>query len=93
MNKILPTMPISALRSRQPQVIDELSQSPKLLTSNGYDVAVLVSPAKWNEMVELIARLEDDRIITQRSRETDEGMWVSADEVEAELIARGLLDG
>lgn len=95
MNKILPTMPISALRNNQSKIIDELEMSPKLLTNNGYEAAVLVSPTRWNEMVDLIARLEDSRIITQRSKEMDEdeSSWMTADEVEAELIARGLLNG
>lgn len=91
MNQVLPTMPVSALRSKQAQIISSLDTSPIALTSNGYEAAVLVSPARWNEMVALINRLEDSRIIRTRSQEMDSGNWVSADEVEQGLRSRGLL--
>ena len=94
MNKVLPTMPVSALRNNQAKVISSLKKSPITLTSNGYEAAVLVSPTRWNEMVALIDRLEDSEIISIRSREMEENesSWVSADEVEKQLIAKGLLN-
>ena len=94
MNKVFPTMPVSALRNNQAQTLASLEKSPITLTSNGYEAAVLVSPARWNEMVELIERLEDSHIITTRSKEMDEdeSSWFSADEVEQQLKHRGLLN-
>lgn len=87
-------MPVSALRNNQSRIIQGLETSPMLLTNNGYEAAVLVSPTKWNEMVALIDRLEDSDIINVRSKEMDDDdtSWFSADEVEEQLIGRGLLD-
>ena len=94
MNKVLPTLPVSALRNNQAKILGGLEKSPMILTSHGYEAAVLVSPSRWNEMVDLINRLEDSQIIKSRSQEMDddEASWFSVDEVEQQLKNRGLLD-
>ena len=49
---ILPTVPISDLRTKQPQIIDDLRQSPVVLTQHGRGAGVIVHPRVWNYMVE-----------------------------------------
>lgn len=84
-------MPVSALRNNQAKIINGLDESPMILTSNGYEAAVLMSPKQYNEMIALVRRLEDSRIVATRLKEMDEGNWMSADEVEGQLQAKGLL--
>lgn len=91
MDGLLPTMPISALRKNQSEIIEQLEKSPKVLTNNGYEAAVLMSPAQYREMVALVRRLEDSQIINLRLKEMDQGHWISGDEVEKQLEAKGLL--
>ena len=53
---VLPTIPISELRTRQPEVIDGLRQSPIVLTRQGHSAGVIVHPRVWNYMVEAYAK-------------------------------------
>ena len=54
MTLVLPTLPITDLRTKQPEVLNHLQQSPVVLTHHGHGAAVLVSPAQWNaQQVEL----------------------------------------
>ena len=54
---VLPTMPITELRTKQPKVLDSLKQSPVVLTHRGHSAAVLVSPEQWNAQQVEIRRL------------------------------------
>lgn len=48
MTLVLPTLPITDLRTKQPEVLSHLQQSPVVLTHHGHGAAVLVSPDQWN---------------------------------------------
>ncbi len=48
MSIVLPTLPITDLRTKQPEVLSTLKQTPVVLTHRGHGAAVLVSPAQWN---------------------------------------------
>ncbi len=49
---ILPTLPLADLRTKQPELIASLQQSPTVLTHRGRGAGVLVHPRQWNYMVE-----------------------------------------
>lgn len=54
MSIVLPTLPITDLRTKQPEVLSTLQQTPVVLTHRGHGTAVLVSPRQWNaQQVEL----------------------------------------
>ena len=57
MTIVLPTLPITDLRTKQPEVLDQLQQSPVVLTHRGHGAAVLVSPRQWNEQQGELHRL------------------------------------
>ena len=48
MSMVMPTLPITELRTKQPEVLNGLQESPVVLTHRGRDAAVLVSPKQWN---------------------------------------------
>jgi prevent-host-death family protein len=48
MSIVLPTLPITDLRTKQPEVLNRLQHSPVVLTHRGHGTAVLVSPSQWN---------------------------------------------
>lgn len=52
-------IPISDLRKRQAQIVDQLRDRPIVLTQHGYGAAVLVSPEQWAQMQDRIDDLED----------------------------------
>jgi PHD/YefM family antitoxin component YafN of YafNO toxin-antitoxin module len=57
MSIILPTLPITDLRTKQPDVLNQLQQSPVVLTHRGHGAAVLVSPEQWNKQQRELQRL------------------------------------
>ena len=57
MTIVLPTLPITDLRTKQPEVLDQRQQSPVVLTHRGHGAAVLVSPRQWNEQQGELHRL------------------------------------
>ncbi len=54
----MPTLPVSDLRNRQAEIIEQLDETPVLFTRNGHGAGVLVHPDRWNQMVREIARLQ-----------------------------------
>ena len=54
---VLPTLPITELRTKQPEILNALKQSPMVLTHRGHSAAVLVSPEQWNAQQAEIRRL------------------------------------
>jgi len=92
---VLPTLPVSALRAKQEEITSMLSDSPVLLTHNGLSTGVLVEPNQWNDIIELLEKLRLDTVINQRLWEMENipETNIPADEVEKELIKRGLLRG
>lgn len=69
MTLVLPTLPITDLRTKQPEVLNQLHQSPVVLTHHGHGAAVLVSPTQWNaqqlELQQLRLLLEAMKIKTK----------------------------
>jgi hypothetical protein len=53
---VLPTMPITDLRTNQPELLKRLRQSPIVLTRQGHEAGVLVHPRVWNHVVEVYER-------------------------------------
>jgi PHD/YefM family antitoxin component YafN of YafNO toxin-antitoxin module len=54
----MPTLPVSDLRNKQAETLAQLDETPVLLTRGGHGAGVLVHPAKWNQMVREMARLQ-----------------------------------
>ena len=52
------TLPISDLRFKQTETLDELKAGPVLLTRQGKAAAMLVAPEQWNSLVEKIEDLQ-----------------------------------
>jgi PHD/YefM family antitoxin component YafN of YafNO toxin-antitoxin module len=57
MHLIPRTLPISDLRFKQTETLNELETGPVLLTRQGKAVAMLVSPEQWNSLIEVIEDL------------------------------------
>src|SRR5436305_15309754 len=54
---VLPTLPITDLRTKQPEVLQHLQETPVVLTHRGHGAAVLVSPVQWNTQQAELRRL------------------------------------
>lgn len=54
---VLPTLPITDLRTKQPEILSHLQQSPVVLTHHGHGAAVLVNPDHWNAQQSELRRL------------------------------------
>jgi PHD/YefM family antitoxin component YafN of YafNO toxin-antitoxin module len=54
----MPTMPVSELRNKQAEIIEQLDDTPVLLTRGGHGAGVLVHPDKWNQILQELARLQ-----------------------------------
>ncbi len=59
MDVIPELVPISGLRTRQNEILDQLASRPVVLTQHGRAAAVLVSPEQWNLLVEMVEDLTD----------------------------------
>ena len=90
---VMPTIPITDLRTRQPEVIAAIKQSPVLLTRQGHSTGVLVHPEMWNQLVAEIERYKRrHRERLQHIRqEMEAGNEISQQELEAGLQERGML--
>ena len=94
MSAVPVTIPISDLRARQNDVLSGLSQGPVVLTQHGRAAAVMVSPERWNRLLEELEDLRDTIAAVEAHDEyrrdpTTARPWA---EVAAELKAEGLLD-
>ena len=56
--KVMPIIPVSELRTKQASILARLRETPILLTQRGRGAGVLVHPDQWNEMVERLDRYE-----------------------------------
>ncbi len=94
MDKVLRTIPASSLRNSQAEILLSLDESPVVLTHRGRAAGVLLHPARYNEIIELLEDYEEGLLAQQRSREmkADRSVVMSLDEVKAQLVADGLLD-
>ena len=68
----LPVLPISDLRSKAKEVLQQVKKQPIVLTQRGRARAVLVDFDTYNQLVERQAVLERalDALLLQRARET-----------------------
>jgi PHD/YefM family antitoxin component YafN of YafNO toxin-antitoxin module len=94
MYKVIPTIPVSDLRTRQAAILAQLEQTPILLTQRGHGAGILVHPDLWNEMVELLTCYEDILIAKDRLQEAERDPTVlrPISELRTLLEADGLLD-
>jgi prevent-host-death family protein len=94
MDKVMPTIPVSELRIRQAEILEQLRETPILLTQRGHGAGVLVHPEVWNEMVDLLADYEDILIARERMEEADNDPAVMRpiSDLRASLKADSLLD-
>ena len=94
MYKVMPTMPVSRLRTQQTAILANLRQSPILLTQRGHGAGVLVHPDDWNEIVEMLVDYEDLLVAKERFQEAkrDPSVMRPISELRASLEADGLLD-
>jgi len=76
----LPTRPVSDLRIRQGEVIDQLLESPVLITREGRSAGVLVHTRVWNDMITVYQMAHDAGLLDQRF-----GASVDWSEVEKQL--------
>lgn len=53
----MPTIPVSDLRNKQSETLDQLGATPVMLTRGGHSAGVLVHPDTWNQLVSEVARL------------------------------------
>jgi hypothetical protein len=53
LHAVLPTRPISDLRTKQPAVIQSLRRSPTVLTLEGRGLCVLAHVRQWNYLIEV----------------------------------------
>ena len=88
---VLPTMPVSTLRTNQDEITSTLTTSPVLLTHNGTATGVLVHHNQWNDLIELVNKLKEDIIINQRMWEMDNdpSAVLTEEEVRQQLAERG----
>ncbi|MEZ4859921.1 MAG: type II toxin-antitoxin system Phd/YefM family antitoxin [Caldilineaceae bacterium] len=84
-------LPVTDLRSKQPEIFDNLHTAPILLTRQGHGAGVLVHPDTWNKMVEDIKHYKRMARIERARREMDAGSYFTREQVEAMLQADGLL--
>ena len=89
MDKALPTVPVSFLRTNQAEVLSQLDTSPLILTYNGASAGVLINPDKYNELVELVKSANFRLMIARRIHEmdTDPAMELDGEEVRRQMMA------
>ena len=89
----MPTIPITDLRTRQPEVIDAIKQSPVLLTRQGHSAGVLVHPEMWNQLVAELERYKRHRRerLQRIGQEMVDGNEITQQALEAGLQERGML--
>jgi prevent-host-death family protein len=81
----VPTIvPISELRVRQSEILEQVAQAPVVLTHRGKAAAVLVHPERWNHLLQQIEHSDD--LITVLSAE------LAVARGEAELIDADIED-
>ncbi len=92
MYKILPTMPVSELRTQQATILNQLTETPVLLTQRGQGAGVLVHPDTWNKVIEQLEHLLHLELLRKRAAEIARGEYVTFEALEQELARRGWLD-
>lgn len=94
-DKVLPTQPISKFRQSGNEILDELVHGPVVLTQHGIGAGVLMSIDLYNKMVAYIRSFSDVELLRRRLLEmdSDDRSYITAEEFDAQLKQRGLLNG
>jgi prevent-host-death family protein len=71
MNGIVEVVPISDLRHRQNEIMDQLSKGPVILTQHGRGTAVLLSMQQWQEISECLRSMADAQALRALYAEFD----------------------
>ena len=58
LEKVPPTVPVSAMSKRSEVVFEQIKKSHVLITRQGREAGVLVHPTVWNRLVDYIDELE-----------------------------------
>ena len=70
--EVIPSLPVSELRTHQAEILARLQEGPILLTQRGRGAGVLVHPDQWNEIIEVLLEYEDIIVAQQRMSEAQE---------------------
>lgn len=91
---IAKTVGVSALRTRQREILSQLSEGPIVLSQHNQPLAVLVDVALWNRLLEELVDLQDAQIATERlaGARRDPSSVQRLEDVEAELLAEDFTD-
>lgn len=91
---IAKTVGVSALRTRQREILSQLSEGPIVLSQHNQPMAVLVDVALWNRLLEELVDLQDAQIATERlaGARRDPSSVQRLEDVEAELLAEDFTD-
>ena len=91
---IAKTVGVSALRTRQREILSQLSEGPIVLSQHNQPMAVLVDVALWNRLLEEVVDLQDAQIATERlaGARRDPSSVQRLEDVEAELLAEDFTD-
>ncbi len=84
-------VPVTDLRTRQPEIFEELKDAPILLTRQGHGAGVLVHPDTWNQLVDDLKHYRRLARVERARRDMDAGNVYTYEQVEAMLKADGLL--
>ncbi len=71
MNTVVEVAPISDLRHRQNEIIDQLAKGPVILTQHGRGTAVLLSMQQWQEITECLQSMADAQALRTLYAEFD----------------------
>ena len=87
MHPIPEIVPITQLRNRQNDLLEQLQEGPILLTQHSRAAAMMVAPTQWNELMAEIENLYDTISALEAKIELLSGQddLISVDELESEL--------
>lgn len=77
------TINISDARSRLPELIEKTESEPVFIERRGHRAAVLVSPERYEQMLDALEEIED--IAAFDAAMAEEGQNISWDQVKADL--------
>jgi len=78
----MPTIPVSDLRNKQSETLDQLGDTPIMLTRGGHSAGVLVHPDTWNQLVNELSRLQRMMRADQIVAEMKAGNYLTQEELD-----------
>ena len=79
-------------RSTVSAIIDQLSDTPVLLTQRGQGAGVLVHPETWNKLIGQLEHLLHLELLRTSAAEMERGEYVTFEEFEQDLAKRAYFD-